>query len=102
MPHLRLGEILIKQGLITEQQLQKAITLQKKEKGRIGEILIKLAIINEEAMIEALGKQMNIPFYSSENPELLTPAEGQNLDKIFTGAFARKNIIIRRAIKIFR
>ena len=45
MAHLRLGEILIKQGLITEQQLQKAISLQKQEKGRIGEILIKLGLL---------------------------------------------------------
>ncbi|HBG61848.1 MAG: hypothetical protein A2Y03_04295 [Omnitrophica WOR_2 bacterium GWF2_38_59] len=94
MAHLRLGEILIKQGLITEQQLQRAIALQKKEKGRIGEILIKLGIINEEAMIEALGKQLNLPFYSSENTDLLTPAQGQGLEKIFTGEFAKNNCII--------
>ena len=42
MQHLRLGEILLKQGLITEEQLKKAVELQKKDKDRIGEIFIKL------------------------------------------------------------
>ena len=55
MRHLRLGEILINQGLITEQQLTRAIEVQKKEKGRIGEILIKTGIITvKSAMIRSV------------------------------------------------
>ena len=51
MAHLKLGEILIKQGLITEAQLSKAIEIQKKEKGRIGEILIRHGLISEENIV---------------------------------------------------
>ena len=47
MARLKLGEILLKQGLITDAQLTKAIELQKTEKARIGEILIKMGIITE-------------------------------------------------------
>ena len=55
MARLRLGEILIKQGLITEKQLQEAITAQRTQKGRIGEVLIKLGTIKEEDLAVARG-----------------------------------------------
>ncbi|MBF0384668.1 MAG: Flp pilus assembly complex ATPase component TadA [Candidatus Omnitrophica bacterium] len=94
MAHFRLGEVLIKEGLITEKQLNNAIEFQKKEKGRIGEILIKLGFITEENMISALGSQLNIPYYSSENAELLKPQPDQKLDKLIPSDFATKNIVL--------
>lgn len=94
MNHLKLGEILIRQGLITEKQLQEVIDVQKKEKGRIGEILIKLGTISEENMAEALGTQLGIPYCSSKNLELLKPQENQNLDKFVPGEFAKKNCVL--------
>jgi type II secretory ATPase GspE/PulE/Tfp pilus assembly ATPase PilB-like protein len=94
MARLRVGEILIKQGLITEDQLQKAIDAQKKEKGRIGEILVKLNIITEEQMTAAVGTQLGIPYYSSESPELLRPQAGQELQKLIPSDFAKKNNVL--------
>lgn len=93
MTHLKLGEILIQRGLITEKQLQDAIVLQKKEKGRIGEILVKLGMISEENMAEALGTQLGIPYYSSNNLELLKP-QGEDLDKLVPADFAKKNCVL--------
>ena len=94
MQHLKLGEILIKQGLITENQLSKAIEHQRKEKGRIGEILIKLGIITEENMSAALGSQLGIPYYTSENIDLLKPQEDQDLDKLLPVEFAKKHCVL--------
>ncbi|MBI5149674.1 MAG: Flp pilus assembly complex ATPase component TadA [Candidatus Omnitrophica bacterium] len=94
MNHLKLGEILIKQGLISEKQLQEAIEVQKREKGRIGEIFIKLGIITEEHMAEALGNQLGIPYHSSNNLELLKPQRDQELDKLIPGDFAKKNCVL--------
>ncbi len=91
MAHLRLGEILIRQGLITEAQLQKAIDIQKREKGRIGEILIRHGLISEENISSALGEQLGIPYYSSENPQLLKPQPDQDLEKLVPAEFAGKN-----------
>ena len=45
MIRLRLGEILVDQGLITAAQLEEAVSAQKREKGRIGEVLIRLGMI---------------------------------------------------------
>jgi len=94
MSHLKLGEILIQQGLLTEKQLQEAIGVQKKEKGRIGEILVKLGMISEENMAAALGTQLGIPYYSSKNLELLKPQENQDLDKLVPAEFAKKNCVL--------
>ena len=63
MVYFKLGEILLQQGLITEDQLKKAIAAQNQEQGRIGEIFVKLGIIKEEDMIAALGElQARHPF----------------------------------------
>ena len=57
MARVRIGEILIKQGLLTDSQLEEAVRLQKEQKGsRLGEILIKVGTIKEEDFaIAALG-----------------------------------------------
>ncbi len=71
----KLGEILVKKGVITQAQLQKALEEQKRVGGKIGNILIKLGFINEETLISFLSKQYGIPFVNlSEydiDPELI-------------------------------
>jgi len=91
MAHLKLGEILIQQGLITEEQLQKAVSTQKKERLRLGETLVKLKYITEENMSSALGTQYGIPYYSSDNSDSLKPQSGQDLHKLIPSDFAKKN-----------
>ncbi len=94
MKHLKLGEILIKQGLITENQLNNAIEHQKTEKGRIGEILIKFGVITEENMAVALGSQLGIPYYTSDNIEMMMPQPDQDLEKLVPADFAKKNSVL--------
>ena len=93
MAHFKLGEILLKQGLITEAQLKQAIEAQRQEKGRIGEVLVKLGFLREEDITSALGTQLGIP-YSSANSDLLKPREEQDLDKLVPQDFAQKNCVL--------
>jgi type II secretion system protein E len=93
MIHLKLGEILKKQGLVTEEQLQEAIKTQQKERGRLGEILIKLGILSEENIVAALGTQLNIP-YASKHNNLLRSKTDQGLSKIVPYDFAKSNLIL--------
>jgi len=93
MAHLKLGEILIQQGLLTEKQLQEAIKVQKKEHGRLGEVLIKLGFLTEENIIAALGTQLNIPHANKEN-NLLRPNTNQDLNKIVPYDFAKSNLVL--------
>ncbi len=93
MAHLKLGEILLQQGLINEDQLRESIQIQKRESGRIGEILIKQGFLTEEDIVAALGSQLNIPHASSQN-NLLKPRVDQNLDKIVPYDFAKTNLVL--------
>ena len=100
MSRLKLGEILIKQGVITEDQLNAAIKAQQKTKERIGEILLKSGIITEGDMALALGTQLGIPYYSPENLDLLKSNLDQNLDKIVPIDFAKKNNVLPLALNL--
>ncbi len=91
--YLRLGELLIKERLIDESQLEKAIAMQKKEGGRLGEIFIKSGMVTEENMVKALSKQMAIPHYSFANG-MLRPANPQIMQKLIPHDFALKNAIV--------
>ena len=57
----RIGELLVRENLISLQQLQKAQTEQKKEGGRLGYNLTKLGFIEESELTAFLSKQYGVP-----------------------------------------
>ena len=91
--YLRLGEILIKEGIIAQEQLDKAIKTQQKEGSRIGEVLVRLGLVTEQDIVVALGKQLKIP-YVSLGSDLLKPAADRQLDLVISKDFALKNLVI--------
>lgn len=56
----KLGEILIAQGLITEEQLLYALQEHKRTGVTIGAILVKLGYINDDELSSVLGKQIHL------------------------------------------
>jgi predicted transcriptional regulator len=52
----RFGDILVEEGLIEEDELKKALTLQRKSAYKLGQILIKKGLISEEDALKALSK----------------------------------------------
>ncbi|MDD5108856.1 MAG: ATPase, T2SS/T4P/T4SS family [Candidatus Omnitrophica bacterium] len=91
--YLRLGEFLIKEGLITATQLEKAISAQRQEGGRLGEILVKLGMVKEDQVVAALGKQLNMPYFSI-GTGMLKPAMDQGLEHMIPQDFAFKNCVL--------
>ena len=91
--YLKLGELLIREGLINSTQLEKAVGVQAKEGGRLGEILVKLEMISEEQLVTILGKQLNITFFSL-GTGMLKPAAEQGLEKLIPHEFAIKNTVL--------
>ncbi|MFA4991819.1 MAG: type II secretion system ATPase GspE [Candidatus Omnitrophota bacterium] len=89
----KLGEILLKEKLITEEQLGKAIDVQKKEGTKLGEVLINLGIVSEKDIVIALAKQLSIP-YVSYSKGLLKPAEDQGLVKMIPEEYARRHLLL--------
>ncbi len=63
----RLGDILIEKGLITEQDLNKALTIQNKSGEKLGEILLKMGTIKEEDLYSALAEIYNVPYVNLED-----------------------------------
>ncbi len=62
MAYRRLGELLLASGMITEEELNRGLELQKGTNDRLGTVLIKNGIISEDNFIEALQMQLGIEF----------------------------------------
>ncbi len=58
----RLGDILIKKGLLTEQRVNEAFIQQKTSGKRLGHIIVDKGWITEKNLLEVLSEQLNIPF----------------------------------------
>lgn len=91
--YLRLGGFLIREGIITAGQLEKAIVTQRQEGGRLGEVLVRLGIVKEEQILAALGKQLNMPYFSL-GTGMLKPAQDQGLENLIPYEFAFKNVVL--------
>ena len=58
----RLGEILLLQGLISQEQLQKVLQEQRQTGKKIGQLLIESGILTEETLARGLARQLAIDF----------------------------------------
>jgi type IV pilus assembly protein PilB len=68
----KLGQLLINNHLITEEQLEKALELQKKEAGRLGSNLIKLGFLTEDKLVAFLSQQYGVPAISLSDYQIDT------------------------------
>ena len=66
----RLGELLVKENLITPEQLKKAIEEQKAGGGRLGSSLTKLGFVTDEELLSFLSKQYNVPAINLDEFEI--------------------------------
>lgn len=64
---MRLGDALISEGLINEEQLQQALALQKKSGKRLGAVLVEMHLVTEQDIVQILSKQLRIPFIDLSN-----------------------------------
>ncbi|MEG0924792.1 MAG: GspE/PulE family protein [Anaerovoracaceae bacterium] len=62
MKYIRLGDLLQSVGLISEEQLNQALEMQKGTRDRLGTVLISGGFITEAQLIEALRMQLGIEF----------------------------------------
>jgi len=81
----RLGSLLVEEQMITEDQLQLALTEQKKSGEPLGEALVRLGLLSEESLYRFLAIQNGLEYESIETLEI-TPA----LVKLVTAPTARK------------
>ena len=69
--HPLLGEMLLRAGAITQQQLSMVLVIQERARKRLGEILLSEGIITSSRLAEALSEQLKLPLLSlaEEEPE---------------------------------
>jgi MSHA biogenesis protein MshE len=59
---LRLGDVLVQQRLISQEQLQQTLDLQRTTGKKVGRLLIDNGILTEELLANGLARQLRIPF----------------------------------------
>ncbi|MNB81223.1 GspE/PulE family protein [Paenibacillus camerounensis] len=60
----RLGDLLVENGIISQEQLEEALVEQRKSKRKLGDLLITQGYITEQQLIEVLEFQLGIPHVS--------------------------------------
>jgi len=58
----RIGEILIKSGILTQTQLDEALSRQRSEGGKLGQVLVRSLVLTEEDIARSLADQKGYPF----------------------------------------
>lgn len=59
---IRIGDLLVEAGAITEDQLQQALAVQKETGGRLGNVIMEQGFISRELLITVLTTQMGIDY----------------------------------------
>jgi hypothetical protein len=78
---LKLGELLVETGLITEESLGAALVRQRTDGRRLGEILVEDGLISESKVTQVLSQQLSVPWVSLSHIDFsrqllnLVPAE---------------------------
>ena len=86
---VRLGELLTKASLISQDQLKEALRVQKETGGKLGETLIKLGFVSEEDITECLSQQFGVPSINLQHFEI-----DAGVIKLIPGDVARKYNIL--------
>jgi type IV pilus assembly protein PilB len=85
----RLGEMLVKANLLTEEQLKKALHQQDGQGGRLGSHLVKLGYISEDDITSFLSKQYGVPSINLSHFEI-----DSGVIKLIPGEIAQKHMVV--------
>ncbi|HHT9131095.1 MAG TPA: GspE/PulE family protein [Candidatus Tripitaka californicus] len=89
MVRTRLGERLVKEGLITPAQLEMALKEQERTCELLGEIIYRLGFATKEAITKALAAEAGMEFVSLKEVTI-----SENLKRLVSKEFARKHKVI--------
>ena len=83
---MRLGEMLIGRGLISDDELNQALELQKERRDKLGKILIDLGYVAQREVLAALSEQLSVRVVTLEGPPPVSP-ETERLSARFLRQF---------------
>jgi len=70
---MRLGEILMARGQLAQDELERALDLQKERGDKLGRVLIDLGFVSHRDLLAALSEQLGLPVAKIEGPPVVTP-----------------------------
>jgi hypothetical protein len=85
---VRIGELLVQQGVLSLDQVMQALEFQKRDshKRKLGECVLALKLCTEEAMLGALSRVLNIPIvdlkFEHPTPEALALISFSDADRL--------------------
>lgn len=56
--HILLGEMLVQEEMITQEQLERCLLIQQESGEQLGEILLKNKLITEDELLTSLGNKL--------------------------------------------
>ncbi|HCT64113.1 MAG TPA: type II secretion system protein GspE [Lachnospiraceae bacterium] len=86
---MRMGDILIEQKMINQEQLNMALELKKKTKKRLGDVLVEAGIITEREIAFSLNKQLGIDMIDLRGIKI-----PQELIGLVSGSILRKHKVL--------
>ena len=66
----RLGDMLVENHMITEDQLREALDKQKQKKAKLGQVLVSMGVTTEESIAKVLHQQMHIDMVTLADREI--------------------------------
>ncbi|MBE5944160.1 MAG: type II secretion system protein GspE, partial [Lachnospiraceae bacterium] len=63
---IRVGDLLVEAGAITEEELQEALAYQKENGGRIGNVIMEMGFISQELLITVLTTQLGVDYIETK------------------------------------
>ncbi|MCS7025533.1 MAG: ATPase, T2SS/T4P/T4SS family [Bryobacteraceae bacterium] len=70
---MRLGEMLIERRLITPDELERALELQKERGEKLGKILVDLGFVSQKDVLSTLAEQLRLPLVTVDGPPFVSP-----------------------------
>src|SRR3989449_2795295 len=86
---VKIGEMLLKAGLVSQEQLSSALEHQKKNGGKLGFNLVKLGFVNEDDITQLLSEQYGVPSINLRHFEI-----DEQVTKLVPAEVAQKSLIM--------
>lgn len=87
---MRLGEMLVKAGVTTELNVNAALAEQRRWGGKIGQILVRMGAVPEHTLVQALSRQLGVPWLDLATVETVPDALSQRLPR----AWCEQHLVI--------
>jgi type IV pilus assembly protein PilB len=85
----RLGELLVRSGVITEEQLAEALVRQQAEGGKLGQVLARQLVVDEDTIARTLAEQKGLEYVSLTTYDISREAASQVPERL-----ARRSLVI--------